>query len=126
MREFVENSLPKFIDMRSEEGIIYILEVNGAVAGMGALRKIEEGVGEIKRMYIRPKYQGRGFGKGMLDRLTDKAVELGFSMLRLDTSDCFRAAKHVYLSAGFKVRGPYPGVEISGMGPHQIFMEKKL
>ncbi|MCX6654499.1 MAG: GNAT family N-acetyltransferase [Candidatus Bathyarchaeota archaeon] len=126
VREFVENSLPKFIDMKPQEGIIYILEVDGAVAGMGALRKLEKGVGEIKRMYIRPEYQGRGFGKEMLDRLTDKALELGFSMLRLDTSDCFRAAKHVYQSAGFKMRGPYPGIEVSGMGPHQIFMEKEL
>ena len=68
MREFVENSLPKFIDMKPEEGIIYILEVDGAVAGMGVLRELEEGIGEIKRMYIRPEYQGRGFGKEMLDR----------------------------------------------------------
>jgi len=61
-------------------GILYMLVVEGEVAGMGALRKLSDEVGEVKRMYNRPHYRGRGLGKKMLKRLLDihgAEIELG-------------------------------------------------
>jgi heterodisulfide reductase subunit A len=43
---------------------------------MGAVKRLEDGVGEIKRMYIKPELQGRGLGKEMMARLEEKAKEL--------------------------------------------------
>lgn len=124
-REYVKNVFPEFASIKPYEGIIYLLMVDDKAVGMGALRKIEDGVGEIKRMYIRPEYQGVGYGKEMMNRLIAKAVELGFHTLRLDTAYFLEAAIHIYKSAGFKERDKYPGTESDGE-LHYIYMEKKL
>jgi len=50
--------------LRPPDGVIYLLVDDGdIVAGMGAIRKVSDEIGEIKRMYIRPLYRGRGYGK---------------------------------------------------------------
>jgi ribosomal protein S18 acetylase RimI-like enzyme len=126
VRHYVESVLPKFVEAKPPEGIVYVLEINGVVSGMGALRKLEEGVAEIKRMYILPEHRGHGYGKDMMNKLIDSARQFGYSTLRLDTAEFMTAARHTYESAGFKVRGPYPGFETSSIQPFQIFMEKKL
>jgi GNAT superfamily N-acetyltransferase len=124
-REYVKRVFPEFASIKPFEGIIYLLMVDDEAVGMGALRKLEDGVGEIKRMFIRPEFQGKGYGKEMMVRLMDRAKELGYSTLRLDTAYFLEAAVHIYKSAGFKERGKYPGTE-SEAGPHYIYMEKKL
>jgi len=124
-REYVKSVFPEFASIKPYEGIIYLLMVDDKAIGMGALRKLEDGVGEIKRMFIRPEYQGRGYGKEMMDRLMDKAREFGYKILRLDSAFFLEAAIHIYKSVGFKERGKYPGVEAEA-GPHYIYMEKKL
>jgi len=125
VREYVENVLPKIIEAKPPEGIIYVLDVDGKMAGMGALRRLEDGVAEIKRMYVRPEHRGHGYGRKMLNKLTEAAKQFGYSTLRLDTGEFMEAAVGLYLSAGFRERGPYPGTEVTG-GSSQIFMEKKL
>ena len=124
-REYVKSVFPEFASIKPYEGIIYLLMVDDKAVGMGALRKLEDGVGEIKRMFIRPEFQGKGYGKEMMVRLMDKARELGYNTLRLDTAYFLDAAIHIYRSAGFKVRDRYPGTESDG-GPHYIYMEKRL
>lgn len=93
---------------------------------MGVLKKLGEGVAELKRMYIRPEYRGHGYGRAMLDKLTETARDLGYSTLRLDTAEYMAAARRLYESEGFRVTGPYPGVEFTSVSPAQIYMEKKL
>ncbi len=124
-REYVKSVFPEFASITPYEGIIYLLMVNDVAVGMGALRKLEDGVGEIKRMFIRPEFQGKGYGKVMMNRLMEKAREFGYKTLRLDTAYFLEAAVHIYKSAGFKERGSYPGTESEGE-PHYIYMEKKL
>jgi GNAT superfamily N-acetyltransferase len=126
VRQYVESALPKFIDSKQPEGIVLILEIDGVVVSMGALRKLEEGIAEIKRMYIRPEQRGHGYGKEMMNKLIDAAKQFGYSTLRLDTAEFMTAARHTYESAGFKARGPYPGFETPNIQPFQIFMEKQL
>lgn len=124
-RPYVERVLPHFTAIKPPEGIIYLLISDGRVVGMGALRKLEEGIGEIKRMYIKPELQGRGLGKEMMDKLEAKARELGYSTLRLDTAWFLETAVHVYRKAGFIERDKYPGTESEG-DSNYVYMEKKL
>jgi len=127
VQEFVATVIDNFTNIRSSDGITYLLEIEGKVEGMGALIKLEEGVGEIKRMYIRPKYQGKGYGKEMLNKLIKKAKELGYSTLRLETADFSTTAHYVYRSAGFKEIAEYHGGETpEWLRPYCIFMEKNL
>jgi GNAT superfamily N-acetyltransferase len=129
VREYLESVFPKMAAIKPPEGFIYIIEVEGEASGMGILRRIEGSVGEIKRMYNRPKIRGKGYGKEMLRRLEDKARELGFSRLRLDTGDFMDAARHIYRKAGFVEIGKYPGgewVDRDDTEDVAIYMEKEL
>jgi GNAT superfamily N-acetyltransferase len=130
VKEYVDSVFPKFTAIKPPEGIICILEVDGEAEGMFVLRKMEEGVGELKRMFIRPRTRGRGLGKGMMNWLEDKAREFGFKKLRLDTADVAEAAIHIYRKAGFKeTQGGYAGYEWderSEVKSQALYMEKEL
>ena len=92
---------------------------------MGALRKLNKNIGEIKRMYIKPKYRGKGFGKEMLGLLLKKGKEFGFSSIRLDTGKFMVAAQQVYRLAGFQEREQYLESEVpTNFLPYWLFMEK--
>lgn len=79
IREYVERIIDDYTCIPSSEGIIYMLEIEGRIVGMGVLKKLEADIGEIKRMYIRPEYRGRRYGKTMLSKLIDKGKALGYS-----------------------------------------------
>ena len=129
VRGYLEGVFPKFTEIEPPEGVIYVVEVDGEAEGMGVLRRIEEGVGEIKRMYNRPSIRGKGYAKEMLRLLEEKARELGLSTLRLDTGDFMEAAQHIYGKAGFRVIDKYPGgewVDRDDTEDVAIYMEKRL
>jgi GNAT superfamily N-acetyltransferase len=71
VREYVAMVIDDYAGIRPSEGIIYVLEAEDKAIGMGALKKLEQGVGELKRMYIHPNYRGRGYGRTMLTKLLD-------------------------------------------------------
>ena len=126
-REYVENDIDKFVSSVSSNGIFYLIQVNDKIIGTGALRKLVEGVGEIKRMYITPEYQGKGLGKKMFRLLLCKGKEFSFSTIRLETAAFMIHAQHLYSSMGFYYIKEYPGVEV----PPQLrnlwrFMEIQL
>jgi len=125
-REWIEHYLSHLSELKPPEGIVYMLEVGGEAVGTGALRKLEEGVAEIKNMYIKPDYRGHGYGKQMLDKLIEAAKVFGYETLRLDTIEFMVAARRIYESAGFKVRDPYQGVSLQSGEDWHIFMEKKM
>jgi GNAT superfamily N-acetyltransferase len=127
VREYVEGVIDDYTSIPPSEGIIYVLEVEVEIVGMGALKKLKEGIGEIKRMYIRSEYRGRKYGKAMLAKLLDYAKNLGYVRIRLDTADFLTVAQHIYRSAGFKEIEEYVGSEMPSWNrPYTVFMEKKL
>ncbi|GAA2795720.1 GNAT family N-acetyltransferase [Crossiella cryophila] len=85
---------------------------SGELAGTGAVRTLEPGVAEIKRMYVRPAWRGQGVGSRLLDGLLDQAARLDASTIRLDTARFMADAQGMYQSRGFVRRDPYPGTEI--------------
>jgi GNAT superfamily N-acetyltransferase len=130
VREYVDGVFPKFTAIKPPEGIICIMEVDDEAEGMGVLRKSEEGVGEIKRMYIRPRTRGNGLSKVLLSWLEEKAGEFGFKKLRLDTAEVAEAAVHLYRKAGYKeTQGGYSSYEWeerSEVKSLALYMEKEL
>jgi GNAT superfamily N-acetyltransferase len=124
-REYVVSVFPKFASIKPPEGIIYLLMEEGKAVGMGALRKLEDGVGEVKRMFIQPGHRGKGYGRLMMNGLIDEARRLGYHMLRLDTAYYLEVAVHLYRSVGFRERDKYPGTESEGT-VHTIYMERNL
>ncbi|UCH03158.1 MAG: GNAT family N-acetyltransferase, partial [Candidatus Bathyarchaeota archaeon] len=93
---------------------------------MGGLRKLRGEKGEIKRMYIRPAYRGRGYGKLLLNTLLEAGRAFGCASFLLETSTFMMVARHLYKSVGFVERDEYPESETpSILRQYQIYMEKK-
>jgi len=108
-------------------GVYYLVELEDAIIGMGALHQIRENIGEIKRMYIRPAYRGKGYGKALLQQLLQKAKEFGFHSVYLDSGRFMTSAHKLYRSFGFIECKEYPETEIPPqLRPRWLFMEKTL
>lgn len=102
-------------------GEFLVGKLDGKVVAMGALRRISDFEAEVKRMRVEPEFQGCGFGKRMLARLEERAVELGFEKITLDTTVQQTGARRLYEGAGYAFSGT--GV----IGPFEcLFYEKGL
>ncbi len=88
-------------------GTIILAEAKGEAIGCVALKKIEEGVGEMKRLFIKDAYRGLGISKILIEMIIQKAKEKGYAYLRLDTLSVMERALKVYESFGFYEIGAY-------------------
>lgn len=88
----------------------------------GALRELEPGVGEVKRIYVRADYRGKGFGHPFVRTIIGRARALGYRKLRVDTLPSMRAAIEFYQELGFR-----PG---AAFWPHPaanaLFFEREI
>ena len=84
---------------------------NGQLVGVGALKEIEPGHGEVKSMRTAPRSLGQGVGRAVLHHIVDEAKSRGYKRLSLETggSKPFEAAIALYESEGFARCGPFAG-----------------
>ena len=81
--------------------LLLVQDPAGEVVGTAAVRFLAPGVGELKRMWLRPSCQGRGLGRRLMDASLEEARRLGCRSLRLDTESKLEAAVHLYRAYGF-------------------------
>ncbi len=104
-------------------GRLFLAAINEKIAGCIALRKIDDEICEMKRLFVRENYRGFGLGKSLIEKLIDEAKEINYKRIRLDTlPDKMPKAVELYRSYGFRKIAPYYE------NPHEdtLFMEKKL
>lgn len=90
------------------EGRFLVARLDGRPVGCGGVRRIGVGVAEVKRMWVDPAVRGRGVGRRLLEALERRAlVELGCTVVRLDTSHLLQAAVGLYRAAGYREIQPY-------------------
>jgi putative acetyltransferase len=106
-------------------GCLLIANIEGLAAGCIAFRPLSEIICEMKRMYVRPQYRGKGLGRALCERLISEAKQQGYQVMRLDTEMSLAAAQHLYLSLGFKVTQAYYTVPPEIL-KRSIFMELAL
>jgi len=95
---------------------------NGRAAGCVALRQMEDGVCEMKRLYVRPEFRGSGIGKALAEAVVCQAREIGYKIMRLDTVSSMNRAQSVYESLGFVDTTPYCFKPLEGVR----YMELKI
>jgi ribosomal protein S18 acetylase RimI-like enzyme len=106
------------------EGVaFFLIRVNGEAVGCGGVQLFATGYGEIKRMYVRPTYQGMGLARAMLERLAAHAMSNGVDVLRLETGIHQSAAITLYKHWGFEIIPPFGNYRED---PLSIFFEKRL
>ncbi len=106
-------------------GRLLLAYVDGQPAGIACLRRLEDAIGEVKRMYVRPAYRRQGVGRTLLENLLSAAEQSGYTRVRLDSPRFMTAAHALYRSAGFREVTPYAGSEIpKDLQEHWLFMER--
>ena len=81
--------------------------VNDKAVGVAGIRKFEEKVCELKRMYVKEPFRNIGIGKLILQYSIDYARKLNYNSIKLDTDSSMKAAIKLYLAHGFKETEPY-------------------
>jgi ribosomal protein S18 acetylase RimI-like enzyme len=104
------------------EGSLLIAKEDEETVGCVALRKIEDGIGEMKRLYLRPTVRGKGYGRNLALAIIAEARQIGYRCLRLDTLPSMQEARKLYRSLGFREIEAYIYNPIEGT----LYMELEL
>jgi putative acetyltransferase len=100
-----------------------LLVMRGAwPVGCGALRKLSDGVCEMKRLYIRREARKLNLGRRVAQRLVERAADLGYRAVRLDTLVDMVPAQNLYRSLGFREIAAYYSNPLS----NPVYMELSL
>jgi len=95
----------------------------GALAGCVALHALEPEIGEMKRLYLRPAFRGKGLGQATVDAVVAEARAIGYRRLRLDTIEpLMKSAVAMYRRMGFREIAPYCANPCEGA----LYMELEL
>jgi ribosomal protein S18 acetylase RimI-like enzyme len=103
-------------------GRLFLAEEAGASAGCVALRRLDAQAGEMKRLYVRPPFRGRGLGRRLATEVIAAARQAGYARLLLDTLPKMASAIALYRALGFAPRGPYSAAPTPGA----VFFELRL
>jgi putative acetyltransferase len=104
-------------------GAILLAVVNDEPVGVVAVQPLDEdGVCEMKRLYVRPDHRGDGIGRALAASILNVARDLGYTTMRLDTVASMTAARTLYRSLGFEECEAYYDNPLDGA----VYMERSL
>jgi putative acetyltransferase len=105
------------------DGRLLLAEYDGQLAGCVALHKWDNGICEMKRLYLRPSFRGKGLGRAIAEKIITDARSIGYQRMRLDTIEpLMKDAVEMYRKLGFREIAPYRPNPIAGA----MYMELQL
>ena len=110
-------------DYSPPPGRLLLAQFSGLWAGCVALHKLEADICEMKRLYLRPQFRGKGVGRALAETAIVEARGIGYRRMRLDTVEpVMKDAVAMYRWLGFKEIAPYRVNPIAGA----LYMELEL
>jgi ribosomal protein S18 acetylase RimI-like enzyme len=110
-------------DYAPPTGRLLLAEYDGQLAACIALHKLGPDICEMKRLYLRPQFRGKGLGRALAERIISEARAIGYRHMRLDTVEpVMRDAVAMYRKLGFKEVASYRANPIAGA----LYMELDL
>jgi len=103
-------------------GRLLLLYNDNEPAGCVALRQESDKISEMKRLYVMPKYRGKGFGRKLAIEVIRQAKEIGYERMKLDTVPSMKEAIKLYRELGFMEVTAYRYNPVEGA----IYMELDL
>lgn len=108
-------------------GRLYLAEYDGELAGCVALHKTGNDIGEMKRLYLRPAFRGKGLGRILAERIVQEAHSIGYAKLRLDTVEpVMKDAVAMYRRMGFHEIAAYRENPTAGTLYMELDLSKEL
>jgi GNAT superfamily N-acetyltransferase len=107
------------------DGELLLAYADGEPAGCVALRRLDAHSCEMKRMFLYPRFHGRGIGRALGVAVIAAARAAGYSLMRLDTSVRQIEAQTLYQSLGFRRTEPYYELP-AALSDWLVFMELSL
>ena len=107
-------------DFTPPTGAFLVIYAGGKPVAGGGLKRDDDGVAEIKRMYVVPEARRQGLGRQLLEALEDRARELGYARIRLDTGARQPHAQAMYERAGYHPIENYNGNSMASFWGEKI------
>jgi len=103
-------------------GALLVAFDSSEAAGTIALRRLDATSGEVKRLYLRPKFRGHGLGRRLLEAVVDRATAVPYDCLYADTLPSMMEALSLYQRGGFQLVEAYSNTPTPGA----IYLKLKL
>ncbi|HEV2729549.1 MAG TPA: GNAT family N-acetyltransferase [Terriglobales bacterium] len=110
-------------DYEPPDGRLLLALYEEELAGCVALHKLDGEICEMKRLYLRPKFRGKGLGRALAEEVISEARQIGYKRMRLDTVEpVMKDAVAMYRRLGFREITPYRPNPMHGT----LYMELEL
>lgn len=111
----IAGMLDEFIGERYKylppSGRLHVAELDGVKVGVGGFKQVAEDTCELKRVYVRGRFRGRGTGRALVEKLIADARDEGYRTMRLESATFMDRAYRLYTNMGFTEIDIYEGVE---------------
>jgi GNAT superfamily N-acetyltransferase len=109
-------------DYAAPDGCILLARHSGRIVGCVALRKWDNRICEMKRLFVTPEERGHGVGRLLAEAVIAHARQTGYESMRLDTLAPMQAANGLYASLGFQPIAPYRYNPIEGARFYELVL----